>query len=86
MLREGHQREPHDAITELSEDATVPGLERTAELVQRRLALLGRVNLLAGGEFEALQERHHFLHRELNELRQGAAGPAQGTPANSTEP
>jgi chromosome segregation protein len=69
VLREGHQREPDDAMTELSEDDTVTGLERTAELVQRRLALLGRVNLLAGGEFEALQERHDFLHRELDDVR-----------------
>ncbi|HZD80024.1 MAG TPA: AAA family ATPase, partial [Actinomycetota bacterium] len=35
----------------------------------RRLALLGRVNLLAGGEFEALQERHDFLARELDDVR-----------------
>ena len=69
VLREGHRREPSDAMTELSEDDTVPGLERAAELVQRRLALLGRVNLLAGGEFEALQERHDFLHRELDDVR-----------------
>jgi chromosome segregation protein len=69
VLREGHQREPEDAMTELSEDETVAGLERKAELVQRRLALLGRVNLLAGGEFEALQERHDFLHRELDDVR-----------------
>src|SRR5215207_6780239 len=69
VLREGHQREPADAMTELSEDNTVLGLERSAELVQRRLALLGRLNLLAGGEFEALQERHDFLHRELDDVR-----------------
>ena len=27
------------------------------------------MNLLAGGEFEALQERHDFLHRELDDVR-----------------
>ena len=37
--------------------------------MQRRLALLGRVNLLAGGEFESLQERHDFLARELDDVR-----------------
>ena len=37
--------------------------------MQRRLALLGRVNLLASGEFEALQERHDFLQRELEDVR-----------------
>jgi chromosome segregation protein len=69
LLREGHQREPEDALTELEEDDAVPALERRAELVQRRLAMLGRVNLLAGGEFEALQERHDFLQRELDDVR-----------------
>ena len=69
LLREGHQREPEEALTELEEDDAVPALERKAELVQRRLAMLGRVNLLAGGEFEALQERHDFLQRELDDVR-----------------
>ena len=38
--------------------------------MQRRLALLGRVNLLATGEFEALQERHDFMARELDDVKQ----------------
>ncbi|HEU4356020.1 MAG TPA: AAA family ATPase [Actinomycetota bacterium] len=69
LLREGHQREPQDALGELAPDDTVESLEKRAELVQRRLGLLGRVNLLAGGEFEALQERHDFLARELDDVR-----------------
>jgi chromosome segregation protein len=69
LLREGHQREPEEALAELEDDDAVPALERKAELVQRRLAMLGRVNLLAGGEFEAMQERHDFLHRELDDVR-----------------
>jgi chromosome segregation protein len=69
LLREGHQREPEEALAELAEDDTAAALERKAELVQRRLGLLGRVNLLAGGEFEALQERHDFLQRELEDVR-----------------
>ncbi|HEX6329764.1 MAG TPA: AAA family ATPase [Actinomycetota bacterium] len=69
LLREGYQREPEEAVAELGDDDTVHGLERKAELVQRRLGLLGRVNLLAGGEFEALQERHDFLQRELEDVR-----------------
>jgi chromosome segregation protein len=69
LLREGHQRDPGEVVTALTEEDTVPALERRAELVQRRLALLGRVNLLAGGEFEALQERHDFLQRELEDVR-----------------
>jgi chromosome segregation protein len=69
LLREGHQRDPDEALAELSPDDTVQALERKAELVQRRLGLLGRVNLLAGGEFEAMQERHDFLRRELDDVR-----------------
>ncbi|HEX9124076.1 MAG TPA: AAA family ATPase, partial [Actinomycetota bacterium] len=69
LLREGHQRDPEEAMAGLSEEDTVSSLEKRAELVQRRLALLGRVNLLAGGEFEALQERHDFLARELDDVK-----------------
>ncbi len=69
LLREGHQREPAEAVAELAEDDSSAALERAAELVQRRLVLLGRVNLLAGGEFEALQERYDFLGRELEDVR-----------------
>ena len=69
LLREGHQRDPQEALAGLTEDDAVPALERKAELVQRRLGLLGRVNLLAGGEFEALQERHEFLQREVDDVR-----------------
>ena len=69
LLREGHQRDPGEAVAELTEEDTVHAVERRAELVQRRLALLGRVNLLAGGEFEAIQERHDFLARELDDVK-----------------
>ena len=69
LLREGHQREPQEAVAELSVDDTVESLEKRAELVQRRLGLLGRVNLLATGEFEVVQERHDFLARELDDVR-----------------
>jgi chromosome segregation protein len=69
LLREGHDRDPEEAVAEVGDEETVQAIERKAELVQRRLALLGRVNLLAGGEFEALQERHDFLHRELDDVR-----------------
>ena len=44
-------------------------LEKKSELVQRRLALLGRVNLLATGEFEVVRERHDFMARELDDVR-----------------
>jgi chromosome segregation protein len=69
LIREGHQREPADALAMLAEDDTVESLEKKSELVQRRLGLLGRVNLLATGEFGALQERHDFMSRELEDVR-----------------
>jgi chromosome segregation protein len=69
LLREGHRLDPTEALASLADEDTVQALEKRAELVQRRLALLGRVNLLAGGEFEALQERHDFLARELDDVR-----------------
>ncbi len=69
LLREGFQADPEAILAELSDDDTVETLEKRQELVQRRLALLGRVNLLASGEFEALQERHDFMQRELDDIR-----------------
>jgi chromosome segregation protein len=69
LLREGHQADPDQAVAGLGDDDSAQALERRAELVQRRLALLGRVNLLAGGEFETLRERHDFMARELDDVR-----------------
>jgi chromosome segregation protein len=69
LIREGHQRDPSEALGTLSEDDTLESLEKKSELVQRRLGLLGRVNLLATGEFEAVQERHDFMARELDDVR-----------------
>ncbi|MDP9243198.1 MAG: AAA family ATPase, partial [Actinomycetota bacterium] len=63
LLRSGHAREPAEAVQALTDDETVPVLERKAELISRRLGLLGRVNLLATGEFEAVQERYDFMAR-----------------------
>ena len=56
-------------LAALKAEETIATLERKAELVQRRLGLLGRVNLLAGGELESLQERHDFLARELDDVK-----------------
>ncbi|HXF36632.1 MAG TPA: AAA family ATPase, partial [Actinomycetota bacterium] len=69
LLREGHGKDPTEALAALTEEDTAASLERRAELVQRRLALLGRVNLLATGELERLEERHDFLRRELDDVR-----------------
>jgi chromosome segregation protein len=69
LLREGHGLDPGEALAAITEDDTVASLEKASELVQRRLGLLGRVNLLATGEFEALQERHDFMQRELDDVR-----------------
>jgi chromosome segregation protein len=69
LLRTGHGRDPAEAVGALGEEENVQALEKRAELVSRRLGLLGRVNLLATGEFEAVQERHDFLARELDDVR-----------------
>jgi chromosome segregation protein len=69
LLREGHGLEPEAALATLTDEDTVASLEKASELVQRRLGLLGRVNLLATGEFEAMQERHDFMQRELDDVR-----------------
>jgi chromosome segregation protein len=69
LLREGHGAEPDDAVAQLTDEDTVEELGRRAELVARRLALLGRVNLLATGELGSVQERHDFLIRELADVK-----------------
>jgi chromosome segregation protein len=69
LLREGHGAEPAEAVATLAPEDTVEELQRRADLVARRLGLLGRVNLLAAGELESLQERHDFLVRELEDVR-----------------
>jgi chromosome segregation protein len=69
LLTEGHQRDPAKAVAALDEDDTVPSLQKKADLMARRLALLGRVNLVAAEEYRALQERHDFLHREIEDVK-----------------
>jgi chromosome segregation protein len=69
LLKEGHERDPAEAVASLSADDAPEALEKRADVVQRRLALLGRVNLLATEEFETLQERHDFLARELDDVK-----------------
>ncbi|MEP6757795.1 MAG: hypothetical protein ABJB55_01215, partial [Actinomycetota bacterium] len=69
LLREGFAIEPADILATLSDDEGVETIEKRQELVQRRLALLGRVNLLATGELESMQERHDFMQRELDDVR-----------------
>jgi chromosome segregation protein len=68
-LREGHGADPAEAIGSLEPEDSVESLQRRADLVARRLALLGRVNLLASGELEELRERHAFLVRELDDIK-----------------
>jgi chromosome segregation protein len=69
MLREGFSVDPAAALGELTGDDTVETIEKRQDLVQRRLALLGRVNLLAAGELGAMQERHDFMQRELDDVK-----------------
>jgi chromosome segregation protein len=69
LLRDGFQADPAEIVASLTDEETVETIEKRQELVQRRLALLGRVNLLATGELESMQERYDFMHRELDDVR-----------------
>jgi len=68
-LREGHDVEVAAAMDTLADADTVEELLRRADVVARRLGLLGRVNLLATGELTAVQERHDFIVRELEDVK-----------------
>jgi chromosome segregation protein len=69
LITEGHARTPEEAVAALADDDTAESLERRAGLVSRRLGLLGRVNQVAAEEYAALQERHDFLAREMDDVR-----------------
>jgi chromosome segregation protein len=76
--------DPDEALAEyLPDEARLPGLaeadprrqpsaelRRVATALDRRLALLGRVNPLALEEFRALEERYSFLSGQLQDLRE----------------
>jgi chromosome segregation protein len=69
LLVEGHGADPTEAVEALAEDDSVESFQRQSDLVARRLGLVGKVNLLAAGELESVQERHDFLARELEDVR-----------------
>jgi len=69
VLAEGHDKQPAEAVAELADDDTLESLQKRSDLVARRLGLLGRVNLVASEEYRALQERHDFLAREIDDVR-----------------
>jgi chromosome segregation protein len=69
LITEGHQADPKELLEAITDEDTVETLEKRSELVQRRLALLGRVNLLATGELDSMQERHDFMQRELDDVK-----------------
>ena len=69
LIRQGHGADPEEALAQVGDEESVESIEKRSELVQRRLALLGRVNLLATGELEAFEERHDFMQRELDDVR-----------------
>ena len=69
ILAEGHGRHPSEAVEALGDDDTVEAIQKRSDLIARRLGLLGRVNLVAAEEYRALQDRHDFLHREIEDVR-----------------
>ena len=70
LLREGFGAEPEDVVA-AAHGGRLGRVDRdgSRSWSQRRLALLGRVNLLAAGELESMQERHDFMQRELDDVR-----------------
>jgi chromosome segregation protein len=69
LLRDGHGTDPEEAVRGLDDDATVESLQRRADLVVRRLEMVGRVNLLAVDELGSLRERFEFMTRELDDVK-----------------
>jgi chromosome segregation protein len=69
VLRDGHSTEPAEALSGLAEEDTVESVQKRSDLVGRRLALLGRVNLVAGEEYQEVRERHEFLQREIDDVK-----------------
>ena len=69
VLREGHAADPTAAVDALGPDDSVEDLQRRADIVARRMGLLGKVNLLASGDLQPLQERHDFIVRELEDVK-----------------
>ncbi len=69
VLRQGHAVDPDAAVATLSAEDSVEELQRRSDLVAKRLALMGKVNLLAVGELDSLRDRHDFLVRELEDVR-----------------
>ena len=69
LLREGHDEDPRAAVGALTDEDTIESLARRADLVARRLEMVGRVNLLAGDELGGLRERYQFMNRELDDVK-----------------
>jgi chromosome segregation protein len=69
VLRDGHGKEPGEAVAALAEDDTVETIRKRSDLIARRMALLGRVNLVAADEYRQLQERHDFMQREIDDVK-----------------
>ncbi|MDP9021820.1 MAG: AAA family ATPase, partial [Actinomycetota bacterium] len=70
QVRDDFQLTPDDLLAEHPDAATDDRADLVARLetLERKVASLGRVNPLALEEFHALEERHGFLSRQLNDL------------------
>jgi chromosome segregation protein len=69
VLRDGHGKDPAEAVAALDEEDSFEAIQKRADLVARRMTLLGRVNLVAGDEYRQLQERHDFMQREIDDIK-----------------
>ena len=78
-VRNDLDREPDAAIS--AECPPLPdGITAHARVreLERELRLMGPINPLALEEFEALEERHHFLESQLEDVRSTAPRPLEG--------
>ncbi len=69
VLVDGHDADPDREVAALGPEDTVQELRQQADVAQRRLGLLGKVNLLASDELGSIQERHDFLVREMEDVK-----------------
>ncbi|MBI4727921.1 MAG: chromosome segregation protein SMC [Acidobacteria bacterium] len=68
-LREEHGLSPAEALEAVSVDVDPEDLGRRATGLERRLALLGRVNRIAMDQYQGLVDRHAFLQEQVADLK-----------------
>jgi len=70
-LRSEHDLSPEEAMAraEVSADDDVDDLRRRANVLERKLAMVGRVNPIAMEQYQGLVDRHAFLTEQVTDLK-----------------